>query len=34
LAHKENWLAAKDAVGQFERADQLIPILQDSESKS
>jgi hypothetical protein len=34
LAHKENRLAAKDAVGQFERANQLIPNYKNANQKA
>ena len=34
LAHKENRLAAKDAVGQFERANQLIPNYKSANQKA
>jgi hypothetical protein len=34
LAHKENRLAAKDAVGQFERVNQLIPNYKNANQKA
>lgn len=34
LAHKENRLAAKDALGQFERANQLIPNYKSANQKA